>query len=739
MSRFAKNPVLRHIPVILAVIIGCALSALAFQVAKVHEIDRIEARLKEVVSNRVHLVERRIESNKEVLRSIVAFYEGSKFVDRQEFRIFVRSALGRYPSIQALEWIARVPAAERADYEKAAREDGLSAFQIMERTAQRQAVPAGERDEYFPVYYVEPHAGNEAALGFDLASNPARREALEASRDGGGFVASSAIKLVQDEGIKLGLLVFAPVYRNGYPHETTEQRRENLAGFALAVFRIGEMMDAAFLGRFDQQPGGGEGLDIHVYDDTNPELRRLLYRSHSHLSVASASYPPQSHEDVDFDHLLLARSLEVGGRTWTIEARANDTVLSGLSNWEPWGFLAGGMAFTVLLAAYLLLSGNRTRGVERLVEERTKELTKTSEQLKGFFDVSIELLCIADFDGYFRKLNPAWQNRFGYTAKQLFTKPFLEFAHPDDRQATEMEVQKLATGDHVTVQFENRYRCEDGSYRWLTWHATADPEAQLIYAAAHDITERKEISQMKNEFISTVSHELRTPLTSINGSLGLLAEGVTGTLPEKADELVGIARNNCDRLIRLINDILDIEKIESGRMDYHIGVLDIGALVTQAIEANQAFASQFDVFFTVEDRAAGATVQADSDRLLQVLTNLLSNAAKFSPVGDQVSITITRRNEQIRVTVTDNGLGIPPKFRTHIFEKFAQADSSDRRRKGGTGLGLAICRQIMEQLDGRIDFRTALGEGTSFFFELPEWRGTTNEDLPPEASENLGI
>ncbi len=192
-------------------------------------------------------------------------------------------------------------------------------------------------------------------------------------------------------------------------------------------------------------------------------------------------------------------------------------------------------------------------------------------------------------------------------------------------------------------------------------------------------------------------------------------------------------------MIRLINDILDIEKIESGRMDYHIGVLDIGTLVTQSIEANEAFASQFDVFFTVEDRAAGATVRADSDRLLQVLTKLLSNAAKFSPTGDQVAITITRRNEQIRVTVTDNGLGIPPKFRTHIFEKFAQADSSDRRRKGGTGLGLAICRQIMEQLGGRIDFRTALGEGTSFYFELPEWRGTVNSDLPAEASESLGI
>ena len=233
-------------------------------------------------------------------------------------------------------------------------------------------------------------------------------------------------------------------------------------------------------------------------------------------------------------------------------------------------------------------------------------------------------------------------------------------------------------GEHATVQFENRYRCQDGSYRWLTWHATTDPEIRLVYASAHNITERKEVLQLKDEFISTVSHELRTPLTSINGSLGLRAEGVTGALPEKANGLVGIARSNCDRLIRLINDILDIEKIESGRMDYHIGVLDLGTLVTQAIEANEAFANQFDVYFTVEDRAAGATVRADSGRLLQVLTNLLSNAAKFSPTGDQVAITITRRNEQIRVTVTDNGLGIPPKFRTHIFEKKAYPSGSGR-------------------------------------------------------------
>jgi Amt family ammonium transporter len=228
--------------------------------------------------------------------------------------------------------------------------------------------------------------------------------------------------------------------------------------------------------------------------------------------------------------------------------------------------------------------------------------------------------------------------------------------------------------------------------------------------------------RIKNEFISTVSHELRTPLTSIHASMDLVANGAVGPIPPKSLELVEIARSNSDRLIRLINELLDIQKIESEGTTYNMRSLEIRTLVEQAIAANRDYADRLSVTIALRDDAMRARVEADPDRLIQVLTNLLSNAAKFSPPGSMIQVSIDRRESWIRVTVSDSGPGIPEAFRSRVFEKFAQADASDSRRGSGTGLGLSISKAITEKLGGRIDFETTLGKGSQFFFELPELR-----------------
>lgn len=185
--------------------------------------------------------------------------------------------------------------------------------------------------------------------------------------------------------------------------------------------------------------------------------------------------------------------------------------------------------------------------------------------------------------------------------------------------------------------------------------------------------------------------------------------------------MLAIARSNSDRLLRLINDILDIEKIESGQVEYELQVLEVRPLVEQALASARATADPLSVSFSVHDSAPGARIRTDGDRLLQVLTNLLSNATKFSPRGGVVGVTIARRDGSIRMSVSDEGPGIPESFRQRVFQKFAQADASDRRQKGGTGLGLSICKAILEQLGGQIDFETESGKGTTLFFDLPEW------------------
>ncbi len=236
-----------------------------------------------------------------------------------------------------------------------------------------------------------------------------------------------------------------------------------------------------------------------------------------------------------------------------------------------------------------------------------------------------------------------------------------------------------------------------------------------------DLSERNRIERLKDEFVSTVSHELRTPLTSIAGALGLLVGNAGNTLPSSALRLLTIAQANSQRLVRLVNSILDMEKIESGKVVFVLKRIAARALVEQAIEANRGFAEGFGVRIRLDAPADAGDLRSDPDWLIQVVTNLLSNAIKFSPPGEEVVVAIEKRRGNIRVSVRDHGRGVPDAFKARIFEKFAQADISDARIKGGTGLGLNIVKQIVTRLGGEVGFADAPGGGAIFYVELPGW------------------
>jgi PAS domain S-box-containing protein len=263
-----------------------------------------------------------------------------------------------------------------------------------------------------------------------------------------------------------------------------------------------------------------------------------------------------------------------------------------------------------------------------------------------------------------------------------------------------------------------------------------------IIMFTENITARVVSEKIKNEFISVVSHELRTPLTSIRGSLGLLHNGVAGHLAPRAQEMVSIAQKNVERLVVLINDILDIDKIESGKMQFDIKPIDLSELLENAIEANRHYATSLNVEFKIEpfsDAVKGAAILADEMRIMQVLANLLSNACKFTPFNGTVHlkaelIPLTDAKEQqgngnqhpecwVRIKIRDEGSGVPESFTSRLFERFSQADSTATRKQGGTGLGLAISRAIIEKHGGKIGYLTpleeAIDQGATFYFDLP--------------------
>ena len=258
----------------------------------------------------------------------------------------------------------------------------------------------------------------------------------------------------------------------------------------------------------------------------------------------------------------------------------------------------------------------------------------------------------------------------------------------------------------------------------------------VFVCIVRDITERKKIEKLKNEFVSVVSHELRTPITSIRGSLGLMVGGTVGEFTGKARKLLDIANNNCERLLLLINDILDVEKIEAGKMDFQFKPTDIVALVSEVVKVNAAFGEKYHVNLRFKEPASAILIYVDPDRLMQVLANLISNAVKFSPENSVVDLAVEHHGDVVRVSVIDCGAGIPEDFRATIFQKFSQADSATTRGRAGTGLGLSISKAIIEKFGGVLNFTSQPEDKTVFYFELPIWHQADIDDVPVVEPQN---
>ncbi|WP_411885672.1 PAS domain S-box protein [Polaromonas sp. YR568] len=359
---------------------------------------------------------------------------------------------------------------------------------------------------------------------------------------------------------------------------------------------------------------------------------------------------------------------------------------------------------------------------------RISEALRDSEaQLRELTDAVPALIAYVDREERFQFHNRAYEEVFGLQREQIQNRTMLEVLGPQLYGRVKGYVQEALAG--YSVRYEREHVTPGGERReyvmnYFPRYGEGDEQGTIIgfSSLGNDVTELKRIDRMKTEFVSTVSHELRTPLTSIRGSLGLVWGGVTGELPAQARNLVGIAKNNCERLIRLINDILDSEKIESGNMRFELQAMELEPLLEQSIADNEGFAEQHGVKLVLHKAKAPVRVCVDSDRLIQVVTNLLSNAIKFSLPGTAVQVALNVHAGRARVEISDKGPGIPDEFRERIFQKFSQADSSDTRQKGGTGLGLSISKAIVERMDGSIGFTTEDQVGTTFFFEFPVWR-----------------
>jgi PAS domain S-box-containing protein len=365
---------------------------------------------------------------------------------------------------------------------------------------------------------------------------------------------------------------------------------------------------------------------------------------------------------------------------------------------------------------------------QQLVEldEARRQVEASGRKLALFAERAPIAVLELDAEGRIQRLNQAAENLFGWSSNELAQQhaSMKILVHPESHAEFDGQWRQLIASRTPAAHLRLRNPRRDGLELVCEWNVTplVNTEGGVVgvIAQGQDITRQLEAEQMKKEFTSTLSHELRTPLTSIIGSLQLVNSGVLGDADKEMLELTGVAERNSQRLLDLINDILDIEKIESGKLTMMPELLSLDELVGESLVLNKGFAERYQVRYEARGPLLPVQVKADRKRLLQVMTNLLSNAAKFSPPGEPVEVTMEDHGASVRVGICDRGPGIPENFRGRIFGRFAQADSSMTRQKGGTGLGLAICKRLVELMNGRIGFADRDGGGTVFFFELPK-------------------
>ena len=423
-------------------------------------------------------------------------------------------------------------------------------------------------------------------------------------------------------------------------------------------------------------------------------------------------------------------------------------VQDGLEKGTPWDFelpfitAKGNHIWVRAIGEIIFENGKAVRmfgTFQNITDRKTTELElhkahEVARQYERLFKNSNVMPAIADMNGYFKVINPTWARNLGYTENELKSRPFIEFVHPDDIKKTIAEATKLADTTIETIAFENRYIRKDGSICWLSWHAASDHEMQQIYAIAIDVTSRKEAeqalqkskeeavqaSQAKSEFLANMSHEIRTPL---NGIIGMTNLALQTKLNEEQFEYIETVKASGETLFTLVNDILDLSKIEAGKL-----TLDpIPFLLRQELQdtiKSFHFKAQEKNLKLVSQIAPEIpnTLTGDIHRIKQVLINLLGNAIKFTQSG-KICLNLSQvQNTNDKITlqfsVKDTGIGIAPQKQNSIFDEFSQADTSTTRKFGGTGLGLAISKNLVTMMNGHMCVQSELGQGSTFTFTV---------------------
>lgn len=357
--------------------------------------------------------------------------------------------------------------------------------------------------------------------------------------------------------------------------------------------------------------------------------------------------------------------------------------------------------------------------LDKMFHSMAMSLKEASNKERAVLDNALDVICSIDSNGVFTKLNPACHRIWGYTPEDLLGARLVQFVVEEDAQKTIDTLENCRQSERGPQHsFENRIRRKDGSIAYMLWSIHWVIDEHAIFCVAHDITERKLIDELKQQFFAMVSHDLRTPLTSVVSSLALIGEGNLGGLNEKGRTMVARCESELARLVQLITGLLDFARMESGKLELDLAPVKVSAILQRATDAMQGLADKKNI--AIELPGDDYKLLADEERLVQVVVNLLSNAIKFSPPKTRIQIDAQLSETDIKISVSDEGPGVPEQYRQAVFEKFQQLETTSSSSEKGFGLGLNICKAIVEGHGGALGVEEGrLGKGSTFYFTIP--------------------
>ncbi len=661
-----------------------------------------------LVNTTIEAIQKRMTDHEQILLGAAGLFDAAGEVSREQWREYnERLQLAeRYPGIQGVGFAKALLPSDLEAHVQNVRAEGYSDYDVYPQAA--------DRSLYTPIVFLEPFRDrNLAAFGFDMFSEPVRRQAMLSAAETGTTQITGKVTLRQETHgkVQAGVLMYVPLYSDGEPLTAVTQRLQALKGFVYSPYRLDDLM-RGILG------AANPNLSLRIYAGDTEQTEQLIFASRDAPMAGQAQYSKEV-------------QLDLYGQTWTLRLESRPAFEQFFHTNK--GLIAGlGTGLSALLFLLTFSLSLRRRRAEALAQQMTEDIRENKRALQlseerlslalkgsndGLWDMNLDA-------GTFYASPRAW-HMLGYRPGELSSdlKLWERLVVAEDLPQARPQLARtmLSPVDHFTTELRLQHKSGKITPVLIRGYIQRDRNGQplRISGTSMDLTEHKRIEQMKDEFVSTVSHELRTPLTSISGALGLITGGALGEAPPAIQQMLEIAHRNSLRLGYLINDLLDMEKITAGKMTFDMREHSLRQLLDEALTSNQAFASHFGVSCILLD-PINVHVWVDGLRLQQVLSNFLSNAIKYTPEGGQVTLHCSQPNAgHVRISVTDQGPGIPPSFQNRVFEKFAQADASDSRQKGGTGLGLAITKEFIERMGGRVGFDTAEGQGTTFWCELP--------------------